>query len=212
MSRNSSLEINSNIHNNILLSNDKGEKMPIAFPSGMLLVWNKPNDTSIPKGWTKCDGGEHAQKHLKRSNNLLNNGHPIPDFQGKFLRMYNPRNESKQPITAGSDRKFKGYSNSNMFTHLYKHMVEGDRSYGGQRETTMERNHIPRHQHDISFDKTSGLWKDNRRKNRLTSKNSSDTLIPEMENTFHFKSEPSQDPKPRNNIPPYRILTYIVKL
>ena len=56
---NNPLNINSNVHNNVIVTNSKRENKPIAFPSGMILIWNKESD--IPKGWTKCDGGVHVR-------------------------------------------------------------------------------------------------------------------------------------------------------
>ena len=215
MSNTKPLEINSKIHNNILLSNGRGDKKPISFPSGMLLVWNKPDN--IPKGWTKCDGGIHATTILKRSNTNLNNGQPIPDFQGKMLRMYNPRDTVLHPITAKSDRKLKGYSSSNMHSLVGKHLKEGAGSSGGSRTTTMHPNHVPQHLHHIQYDRTAGYGKTDVYgnqsssivRNRFTSKQSSDTHE-KINHKFKFKSEYTQ--KSRDNMPPCKILTYIVKL
>lgn len=202
------LEINSKIHNNIILSNGRGDKKPISFPSGMLLVWNKPDN--IPEGWTKCDGGIHAKTVLKRTDTKLNNGQLIPDFQGKMLRMYNPRDTVDHPITAKSDRKFKGYSSSNMYSKVGKHKKEGTGSSGGYKTTTMLPKHMPQHSHRIHFDKSAGSTRHRRIRNRFTQNNSSNLHRSDWSNTFKFQTTSAT--KARDNMPPHKILTYIVKL
>jgi microcystin-dependent protein len=63
--------VNNKIHNNILLRNNEQKKV-IAFPRGILMIWNYPD--KIPSGWSICDG---------------TNG--TPDLRGRFIRMTNDK-------------------------------------------------------------------------------------------------------------------------
>ena len=137
------LQINSKPHNNILLSKQNGDKQPITFMSGMIFAWNKPNQ--IPNGWTKCDGGFMQQTVLNRKNKLLNNGHPIPDFRGKMLRMQNTRAQAYEPLTTDekninlrnkrqADRDapmFKGYSSYTRYSVIAQHNAGGQQTSKG---------------------------------------------------------------------------------
>ena len=62
-SNNYPLRINSNVHNNIIISRN-GQKRPISFPSGIIVAWFDSELSKIPNGWTLCDGGIHAEQYL----------------------------------------------------------------------------------------------------------------------------------------------------
>ena len=86
--------------------------------------------------------GIHAETVLNRKNNLLNNGHPIPDFRGKMLRMQNTRAQAYEPLTTDekninlrnkrqADRDapmFKGYSSYTRYSVIAQHNAGGQQT------------------------------------------------------------------------------------
>ena len=118
--------VNNKIHNNILLTDKNKQKKPIAFPSGIIMIWNFPD--KIPYGWTLCNG-----------TGKLSNGVPVPDLRGRFIRMMNDNlaikdNNSNKP----NDRtcKINSYATG---------------SIGGSEIIDWDKKYLPNHTHNTTY-------------------------------------------------------------
>ena len=125
-----------------------------------------------------------------------------------MLRMVNLEKKEKATITARKDRHLRGTSNSNRTSIIKQHAFN---QTAGSVKTTMESAQMPRHNHSAQYYKTRALRNHVERRDVLTTQQSQGLDVDEPTDTeIEFKTE--RNAQARNNMPAYRVLTYIIKL
>ena len=137
-----------------------------------------------------------------------------------MLRMVNPK-QINSSITAKKDRHFKGYSLSNRTSRINKHTIKESGSQdepvnqtGGSATTRMSEGTVPIHDHYVLAHRTGGVNNSVRRSNVFTTQNAGHYENEPKDGQFRFDTQPwhGNSHEARNNMPAYRVLTYIIKL
>jgi microcystin-dependent protein len=154
-------------YNNMVLTTEKGDLGSIAFPRGMIVIWNGLA-TSVPSGWALCDG---------------NNG--TPNLKGRFVLGVDDNNDKYRTVGV---------------------------SAGGTETNTLTVAQLPAHNHSFLLQKdsqnshnwkgvTRGINTGNRESSEIDTNTDGQKIIKE-----------TGEGKPVNNMPPYLVLAYIMKL
>ncbi len=198
------LNINSNVVINGKVSFTGSSNMMDMMPKGMILAWAS---SVLPKGWAHCDG----QTYYLNDSKEVTLGKPgiigsiyttTPDLRGRFIL------GSGEVSSLENTDTTKPYANSDG-----KPLYPGTR--GGTHTTTLNSNNLPDHTHYLMSDKM---------RLDITDKQVKDTQYIRLEGSF----DPADNTKaltgpidrlasgisgtPYSNMPPYYVLTYIMKI
>jgi microcystin-dependent protein len=195
-------------HNNLNIDHDNNNLIN-SLPPRSIIAWN---DNNAPKGWALCDG----QSYNLDSNGdaqVDSTGVQTPDLRGRFIL---------------------GAGDGDSLTNRVLGETDGDENI------TLTINQIPQHHHYISY-ALEGTWSINRAQNKkvmsrypgvngfgtgidywVGDESLSDYWVGASSKMFDTEcasdiSNESQctmhdDTLPHNNMPPYYVLTYIMKL
>ena len=199
-----SLEINSKVHNNLLISNYLDEKMPIGFPPGIIMIWNEKSN--IPDGWAECNG-----------QGTLSNGIAIPDLRDTLLRMATTQDSN--------DNDFQPGEKNNTSIEVTKGRIDKHDNMvkvsNATNEVVLQDKHFPDHKHTFEYDyryigKTFNTGQGGRRWNQgdkpsFPSENRTGNLS-RNGNEVKFNSFGNTNQIKMTSLPPCKALTYIIKL
>ena len=180
-----------------------------SIPKGTIIVYHL---STAPMGWVLCDG---------------NNG--TPDLRGRFIRMWNDNvsgfdSENKLKVNntdANLSYLSDGSNDPNYKSIILKHKFK---SYGGTDVRNFSNmNDLPIHTHAISsngshnHDRTIPYWEgsfkgENDHQHMYTAKNGDPTQFKNISSYKHSHIVKSGGASEEfNNMPPYYVLTYIMK-
>jgi hypothetical protein len=171
--------------NNIVLTDNLGNLSSIQFPTGMIIVWQPDSNSdgkTPPSGWAICDG---------------TNG--TPDLRGKFVLGLNP---SQGNSLAGFTKRIVG-------------------AQGGEENHQLTAGELPAHKHNLDgANNHIMLGDDNRNPRGCFNGAGSDYCIPSSTQPYGTSSLWKDDAftgvvgsdGSHNNMPPYYVLIYIMKL
>jgi len=152
--------------------------------------------TTIPNGWAPCDGGKYkldgAGKYTKDQS-----GAQTPDLRGRFICGVNP-----------DDNPPKDSSGNNLREKLDLNVK------GGEEMHTLTVSEMPTHTHifnkrQIGCEGPNCTVKESAYQVAGITTKEWDYKMPTYDN---FKNDPAGESKPHNNMPPYYVLLYIMKL
>ncbi len=153
-------------YNNMVLTNPNGDLGSIAFPKGMIVIWNG-RISDVPNGWALCDGSQGT-----------------PNLKGKFVLGVDDNNDKYRTVGVSS---------------------------GGTETNTLTVDQIPAHNHDIlaiydscgscNISGPRGLNAGDRGAEHYDRNRADQKYIKE-----------TGGGQPVNNMPPYLVLAYIMKL
>jgi len=179
-------------------SPDKNEGNNITYDTssltikGMIIAWS---GTEPPKGWALCDGQKIGDFQT-------------PDLRGRFIRMFSDNLPGEKgfadyvvykPINSTSvDNKLLGISQNSIISSIFK-MKIGE--YGGTDHQQLTLTEMPQHSHGLKTN--NACFRDGGCDSRMTLDNGS---------PLNMQTEPSGGASGHNNIPPFYVLAYIIKL
>lgn len=181
-----------------LYSPDKNDGNYITYDTsslttkGMVIAWS---GTEPPKGWALCDGQKIGDFQT-------------PDLRGRFIRMFSdnlPGEKSfadyvvQLPMNSKSvDNRLLGTSTTNINSLVFK-MKIGE--YGGTDHQQLSILEMPQHTHGMKAN--NACFKDGGCDSRMTLDNNGPLKI---------QTEINGGASGHNNIPPFYVLAYIIKL
>ena len=174
--------------NNLVLTDADGNLSSIQFPKGMIMLW-KGSVNNVPEGWALCDGTKDT-----------------PDLRGRFVLGANP---TDWPTTKDASLSVNQMDQK-----------------GGVEKHTLIIDEMPRHNHNIiSNADDDGYCKGTacgfKGSDRRVNDNPANMSISNGLIVMELKGgsiPPSGTPdvdgpgKPHNNMPPYYVLAYIMKM
>ena len=191
------------------------------LPAGCIIMWSS---SEIPNGWVKCDGRYYLRNEFKNIglplsisnedfNNINNKNKYIntPDLRGRFII-----GEGQSMGTNGLPTlKYNGATgNSKYSTEYYLNNI------GGWEQHKLTTDEIPKHKHSIqrndfnsNSDYDQGLDHDNRGNIVAPGDKHKSTNGQDHDNkTAIINTKETGEDKPHDNIPPYYVLIYIMKI
>ena len=158
------------------------------LPKNSIIIWGDTVN-NIPDGWAVCNG---------------RNG--TPDLQGRFVLGYNDGNANLNINTESNTQ------NTDVETQkiINRTITDDDIVLRNLNETGGEENHvlsideIPSHKHDFKYDGENGTSPGIPKNDDINGVNRG------TKNRFRINN--NGDNKPHNNMPPFYVLVYIMKL
>jgi microcystin-dependent protein len=174
---------NLKVNGDVIFTNKNSNIMEI-FPKYMVISWAS-ND--IPKGWAICDGNKYIID--ANGNNIINaDGIQTPDLRGRFILGSGSGNDL--------ERRFLNQT-------------------GGAETVALVKEEMPRHSHQFGADRYNG---GNADKLKIRGADggyaNTDIFANTLETGGQLKSDSTTEyeTKPHENMPPFYVLTYIMKL
>lgn len=153
------------------------------LPSGSIVMWS---GSTAPSGWVLCDG--HNQ---------------TPDLRGRFVLGYNP-----SPVTVPNN----GNSTYNPSNNSYSIPEFPINSASGESLHKLTINEMPRHSHIIPFRDAGGSVSAANNNSGGSEFTRRFPTTAELNQGIGDISSPSGEDEPHNNMPPYYVLAFIMKL
>jgi microcystin-dependent protein len=165
------------------------------LPKGVIVAWH---GTEVPKGWALCNGENDT-----------------PDLRGRFIRMSNETDTFEKPwgidlVNKDLNNPWKSQTGNNLNDHkgiIFKHSVG---EYGGTDHMYLDITQIPAHSHRISQLSRTGNpdgWKDGGRHYWRNS-----DYGPHRTDDNGKMTDNAGSSHGHNNIPPYYVLAFIMRL
>ena len=182
--------------NKINIHGDLNVEIFSQLPTGCIMMWTK---TEIPQGWVLCDGKSHKIK----DQTIM-----TPDLRGRFV--------FHRTDTQDWDN-FSKYNLLNANYHYYTRIHSMD----GSEKVALTEDDLPEHYHDHNIYKSErddhfgGRYIfDNGTKNDHSFKSSIKLygLIGKKSDGSDYKIENSKNGDPHENMHPFYVLTYIMRL
>jgi len=172
------------------------------LPAGCIIMWGTEE---IPDGWVRCDGKYYLRNEFKNCDNP-----PCPDFndindindKDKDNYIYAPDLRGRFVIGEGQAR---GYNNNETRKHSgstefsTKYVLKG---VGGWEQHKLTIDEIPSHNHDHDIHRSSN--------DSCGSSNTFDCGAGGSKSGVKISSTGGDEP--HNNMPPYYVLIYIMKI
>ena len=202
------------------LNNVNFHKNVNILPRGSIIAWNyDPYSSPLPKGWAKCDGGRYSLNSNGDVYDDPNNGVQTPDLRGRFVLGWGTTDGNSIVNTWGGNGGSACYDEQGLprpkgcaYDRTGDQYNVGLRS--GTNKVTLTTQQMPRHTHKLKLDIfRAGHYGSNTEYEQDTGHNDigehhgNPTKKRQKETLWEAGNNESH-----NNMPPYYVLVYIMRL
>ena len=180
------------------------------LPKGIIVAWS---GTVAPAGWALCDGKKYGDLQT-------------PDLRGRFIRMFSDNITGErgflddviaQPIISSFNKEFLGISRSDQKSWIYKLKLNDQ---GGTDHIVLDQREMPTHSHTMEiagehqhlYEVGDGGFPANGWKATIITDRDHDIKNTQVAGNHIHTINPSGGNMGHNNIPPFFVLAYIIKL